>query len=123
LTGIDAPPGAKNLDVKPYAVADLTTDVAASPAIANDPDGHVGLDVKYGVGQSLTADLTYNTDFAQVEADEQQVNLTRFSLFFRRSASSSWRTRARSVSAPRRPAWRTSRSATRRCCSTAGASA
>ena len=48
----------------------------------NDPDGDVGLDVKYGVTQSLTADFTYNTDFAQVEADEQQVNLTRFSLFF-----------------------------------------
>ena len=40
------------------------------------------LDAKYGVTQNLTADLTYNTDFAQVEADEQQVNLTRFSLFF-----------------------------------------
>ena len=38
--------------------------------------------MKYGVTQNLTADLTYNTDFAQVEADEQQVNLTRFSLFF-----------------------------------------
>ena len=38
--------------------------------------------MKYGLTQNLTADLTYNTDFAQVEADEQQVNLTRFSLFF-----------------------------------------
>ena len=82
LTGIDAPPGSKNLEVKPYAVADLTSDRSASPAVVNDPDGHVGLDVKYGVTQSLTADFTYNTDFAQVEADEQQVNLTRFSLFF-----------------------------------------
>jgi hypothetical protein len=82
LTGIDAPPAAKNVDVKPYAVADLTTDRSGSPAIVNDPGGHVGLDVKYGVTQSLTADFTYNTDFAQVEADEQQVNLTRFSLFF-----------------------------------------
>ena len=40
------------------------------------------MDAKYGITQNLTADLTYNTDFAQVEADEQQVNLTRFSLFF-----------------------------------------
>ena len=38
--------------------------------------------MKYGITQNLTADLTVNTDFAQVEADEQQVNLTRFSLFF-----------------------------------------
>ena len=41
-----------------------------------------GFDVKYGLTRSLTADFTYNTDFAQVEVDEQQVNLTRFSLFF-----------------------------------------
>ena len=40
------------------------------------------MDVKYGVTQNLVADVTINTDFAQVEADEQQVNLTRFSLFF-----------------------------------------
>ncbi|MEX0771457.1 MAG: DUF5916 domain-containing protein [Balneolaceae bacterium] len=41
-----------------------------------------GLDVKYGLGGNLTLDLTLNTDFAQVEADNEQVNLTRFSLFF-----------------------------------------
>ncbi len=41
-----------------------------------------GLDVKYGLTNNLTLDLTINTDFAQVEADDQQVNLTRFSLFF-----------------------------------------
>ena len=42
----------------------------------------VGLDLKYGITTNLIADLTYNTDFAQVEADEEQVNLTRYSLFF-----------------------------------------
>ena len=41
-----------------------------------------GLDVKYGLTNNLTMDLTVNTDFAQVEADDEQVNLTRFSLFF-----------------------------------------
>ena len=41
-----------------------------------------GLDVKYGLSSNLTLDLTLNTDFAQVEADDYQVNLTRFSLFF-----------------------------------------
>ncbi len=41
-----------------------------------------GIDLKYGVTPNLTADLTFNTDFAQVEADQEQVNLTRFSLFF-----------------------------------------
>src|SRR5439155_18674080 len=44
--------------------------------------GDLGGDVKYGITANLTADLTANTDFAQVEIDEQQVNLTRFSLFF-----------------------------------------
>lgn len=41
-----------------------------------------GLDIKYGVTNNLTLDLTLNTDFAQVEADDQQINLTRYSLFF-----------------------------------------
>ncbi|MCA1803573.1 MAG: carbohydrate binding family 9 domain-containing protein [Rhodothermaceae bacterium] len=44
--------------------------------------GDVGLDVKYSLTNNLTLDVTVNTDFAQVEADDQQVNLTRFSLFF-----------------------------------------
>ncbi len=42
----------------------------------------VGLDLKYGITNNVTLDLSLNTDFAQVEADDQQVNLTRFSLFF-----------------------------------------
>lgn len=41
-----------------------------------------GADAKYGLTPSLTLDLTYNTDFAQVEVDEQRTNLTRFPLFF-----------------------------------------
>jgi hypothetical protein len=47
-----------------------------------DLKGEVGGDLKYGLTNNLTLDLTVNTDFAQVEADDQQVNLTRFSLFF-----------------------------------------
>ena len=82
LVGLAAPPGSRRLEVKPYAIADVTSDTGAIPAIANRPGGDVGIDVKYGVTRSLTADFTYNTDFAQVEADEEQVNLTRFSLFF-----------------------------------------
>ena len=82
LVRLEVPPGSKNLEIKPYVVSDMTSDLTARPAISNDLGGDVGLDVKYGVTQNLTADFTYNTDFAQVEADEQQVNLTRFSLFF-----------------------------------------
>jgi hypothetical protein len=47
-----------------------------------DPTGEWGADLKYGLTSSLTLDLTYNTDFAQVEVDEQRTNLTRFPLFF-----------------------------------------
>lgn len=70
-------PGA-NVRVKPYVLGNFNK--VATTATSNDYDG--GLDVKYGVTTGLTWDFTVNTDFSQVEADEQQVNLTRFSLFF-----------------------------------------
>ena len=82
LVGIEAPATSRPLDIKPYAISNLTSDMTASPQRKNDPGAAYGFDVKYGLTQGLTADLTYNTDFAQVEADEQQVNLTRFSQFF-----------------------------------------
>jgi hypothetical protein len=82
LVGIEAPPASTNLEIKPYALATVTTDRGVLPNLSNDVGRDLGLDVKYGVTEGLTADFTYNTDFAQVEADEQQVNLTRFSLFF-----------------------------------------
>jgi hypothetical protein len=82
LIGLEAPPAAKNLEIKPYAISRLTTDMVARPVVKNDFDPDVGLDVKYGITKSMTADFTYNTDFAQVEADEVQVNLTRFNLQF-----------------------------------------
>jgi hypothetical protein len=78
LTGIEAPAAAAHIDIKPYAASDYRVDRTQSSRV----DADVGLDVKYAVSQNVTADLTVNTDFAQVEADEQQVNLTRFSLFF-----------------------------------------
>jgi hypothetical protein len=49
---------------------------------SNDPDLEAGLDIKYGITKTLVMDVTVNTDFAQVEADDQQINLTRFSLYF-----------------------------------------
>jgi hypothetical protein len=82
LVGIEAPRSGANLDVKPYAISSLTTNQVATPRISNHPEAEAGLDVKYAVTQGLVADLTINTDFAQVEADEQQINLTRFNLFF-----------------------------------------
>ena len=82
LVGLDAPSGSANLEIKPYGIGGISTNLAASEPTVNAGNGDGGLDVKYGITQNLTADLTWNTDFAQVEVDEQQVNLTRFSLFF-----------------------------------------
>jgi hypothetical protein len=83
MVGLEAPPGSgRVIEVKPFVTASATTDLTATPRVRNDPVADAGLDVKYGITGNLTADFTINTDFAQVEADEQQVNLTRFSLFF-----------------------------------------
>ncbi len=82
LVGLDLPEASRNIELKPYAIGGLTTDLLRTPAVSNDADGRAGFDVKYGVTANLTADVTVNTDFAQVEVDEQQVNLTRFNLFF-----------------------------------------
>ena len=81
VVGLDLPPASRNLELKPYALGKMTTDRLTTPPATNQGDGSVGGDVKYGVTANLTADLTINTDFAQVEVDEQQVNLTRFNLF------------------------------------------
>jgi hypothetical protein len=82
LVGLDLPEASRNIEIKPYAISRLSTDRLAAPAISNDLAGEVGVDAKYGITANLTADVTYNTDFAQVEVDEQQVNLTRFNLLF-----------------------------------------
>ena len=82
LVGLEVPPLSIDAEIKPYGIAGLKTDLNANPPTENDTDADFGLDVKYRLTQNLTADFTLNTDFAQVEVDEQQVNLTRFSLFF-----------------------------------------
>ena len=82
LTGLQVPGGNRRFEVKPYGIGATNTNLTASPRILNDTDYDGGVDVKYGVTQNLTADFTVNTDFAQVEADEAQLNLSRFNLFF-----------------------------------------
>jgi len=87
LTGLDLQPR-HDLKLTPYVLASVNKDytVAKDQVVSrwNPFDGarNVGLDVKWGVRPNLTADFTVNTDFAQVEADEEQLNLTRFDLFF-----------------------------------------
>ncbi len=82
LVGLEVPADSRTFEIKPYAIGSLNTDRTVVPPISNAGDGSGGVDVKYGLTENLTADFTYNTDFAQVEVDEQQINLTRFSLFF-----------------------------------------
>ena len=82
LAGVETPKESKNIELKPYAVSSLTTDRTAATPFNNKKDGNIGFDFKYGLTRSLILDTTYRTDFAQIEEDQQQVNLTRFSLFF-----------------------------------------
>jgi len=82
LVGLSVPTRSRNLELKPYAVASSTTDLTGAQPFTNDRTGDAGIDVKYGLSRGLTADVTVNTDFAQIEEDLQQVNLTRFSLLF-----------------------------------------
>jgi hypothetical protein len=82
LVGIEAPPASRVIELKPYGIAGLSTNVVADPVIRNHLEADGGADLKVGITDNLTADFTYNTDFAQVEVDEQQVNLTRFSISF-----------------------------------------
>ena len=80
LTGLADLQPSFNLRVKPFAVASQD-DLSRGPGDSEE-DLELGGDLKWGITRSLSLDLTYNTDFAEVEVDDQQVNLTRFSLFF-----------------------------------------
>jgi hypothetical protein len=73
--------------IKPYLLGSFEqshelNETATAYKVNNNPKLTAGLDVKYSLTSNITADLTLNTDFAQVEVDDQMVNLTRFSLFF-----------------------------------------
>ena len=82
LMGVNAPVGvARNLQLTPYLIGEVVTRDEApnqNPLALGD----VGADLKYSVTSGLTLDATYNTDFAQVEVDDQRINLDRFNLFF-----------------------------------------
>lgn len=73
-------PSQRNLKVTPYLLASKVR--GGELGNRSDSNEEFGVDIKYSLTPSLTLDATYNTDFAQVEADELQVNLNRFSLFF-----------------------------------------
>ena len=72
-------PAQRNLQITPYFLGDTTRRSNSGRTVST---GEWGADLKYSVTPSLTLDATYNTDFAQVEVDDEQVNLDRFTLFF-----------------------------------------
>jgi len=77
--------GDRPIEVRPYALARLVTpsyDSVGTRIAPADNAGKAGIDAKLAVSPTMTADLTVNTDFAQVEADQQVINLTRFPTFF-----------------------------------------
>ncbi len=78
LEGIESPTR-RSARVTPYVLSSAHRDYDAATDV--DWNGEVGGDAKIGLTSGLNLDLTYNTDFAQVEIDEQQINLTRFSIF------------------------------------------
>jgi len=79
LSGVRTP-AQRNLKVTPYVLGSSQRNYRTQSKF--DTGGDVGGDLKYSITPSLTLDATVNTDFAQVEVDDQQVNLDRFSLFF-----------------------------------------
>ncbi len=82
LTGlVDLPRAGLNLEAKPYLLTGASQERSLD-GVDTDPQLKAGLDLKWEVRPGLVLDVTANTDFAQVEADSAQVNLTRFDLFF-----------------------------------------
>ena len=82
MTGLAGVERGVDLRITPHVLAGGRQDRAASAELNDSGFNDIGLDVKYGISSGLNLDVTLNTDFAQVEVDEQQVNLTRFPLFF-----------------------------------------
>ena len=79
LVGLEGITPKRNLELLPYFLPEVNRTKAEK---RTEGVFDIGLDVKYGITPNLIADVTFNTDFAQVESDQERVNLTRFSLFF-----------------------------------------
>jgi hypothetical protein len=80
LTGLDLP-SRRQLQLMPFGLGSYGVNKTVADKQV-DKDWDIGGDLKWGVTSTVTLDLTVNTDFSQVEADEEQVTLTRFALFF-----------------------------------------
>ena len=82
LAGIQGIVPSRTLEFLPYVLPGITQENVDDAIPKTTRQFKLGFDAKYGITSNLIADITYNTDFAQVEADQEQVNLTRFNLFF-----------------------------------------
>ncbi len=82
LTGLEALTSRVSAYVKPYVLAEAGQDYLSRPNGSIVVNPKIGADAKIGLKSGLNLDLTANTDFAQVEADDEQIDLTRFNLFF-----------------------------------------
>jgi hypothetical protein len=80
IEGIEGIHPGTNLRIKPWILTSFGQSGISGVPSTQKVDG--GLDVKYGFGTNASLDATFNTDFSQVEADQQQINLTRFSVLF-----------------------------------------
>ena len=82
LRGIENVERGRNVLIKPYVIAGAQEHRLDPTTTETDTQQDIGLDVKWAVNPNVTLDVTINTDFAQVEADNVQLDLTRFNLFF-----------------------------------------
>ena len=82
LHGLDELSKGLKLQVKPYTLLNHVSQLDEDGVMDHHPNLDAGIDIKYGITSNLTLELTGNTDFSQVEADDQQINLTRFDLYF-----------------------------------------
>ncbi len=82
LVGLEGITPSRSFEILPYVLPGMTQEYNEEAIVETTRRFKLGFDAKYGITSNLIADLTYNTDFAQVEADQERVNLTRFNLFF-----------------------------------------
>jgi hypothetical protein len=80
LVGLRDPSQGVGLELIPYTLGRQSTERV--PSVNSSVDTRVGMDVNYSITPNLRAGLTFNTDFAETEVDDRQINLTRFPLVF-----------------------------------------
>ena len=81
LTGLKNIKRSNDIKIKPFGIGGTQMQKSNGEKISEETSSG-GFDIYYGLKSNLTLNLTYNTDFAQVEADNAQINLTRFNLFY-----------------------------------------